>query len=66
MHTYLHVKYLLFLSGFTQTSILLTDVQKISKYQFSYKSVQWEPSCSMPTARQNEANTHFLQFCERT
>jgi hypothetical protein len=27
----------------------LTDVQKLLKYQISLKSVQWEPSCYMPT-----------------
>ena len=62
MYTDLHAKYVLFLSDFNQTSILSTDVQKIFKYQFSQRSVQWEPSCSMPTARQSEANSQICNF----
>jgi hypothetical protein len=40
-----------FLSGFNQTWILSTYFRKILKYQISWKSVQWEPSCSMRTGR---------------
>jgi hypothetical protein len=39
--------------------------EKILKYQISWKSVQWEPSCSMRTGRHDEGNSHFLQFCDR-
>jgi hypothetical protein len=66
MYTGLHVKDLLFLSDFSETLIFLTDFQKILKYQISWKSVQWEPSCSKRTNRRDEANSRFLQFCECT
>ena len=42
-----HVKYLLFLSDFNETWICLRDFQKILKYQIGWKSVQWEPGCSL-------------------
>jgi hypothetical protein len=37
---------------------------EIVKYQISWKSIQWEMSCSMQTGRHDEANSHFSQFCE--
>jgi len=57
----LHVKYPLFLSDFNGT--LFFSI--IIKYQISWKSVQWEPSCSMWADRHDKANNRFLQFCER-
>ena len=40
------------------------------KYRVSRKSVQWKPNCSMRTDgradKQDEANSSFSQFCERT
>jgi len=42
---------------------------RIFKYRFSWKSVHFEPSCSMGTDRRTNrpdvARSHFLQFCER-
>jgi hypothetical protein len=64
----LHVKYPLFLPDFNETWILLTRFKKILRYQISWKSVQWEPSCSMRMDGQmnihDEANSRFLQFCK--
>ena len=57
----LHVKYRLFLYDVTVTWIFSTDFRKIMKYQISWKSVQWEPSCSMRTDG-HEANNRFSNF----
>ena len=57
----------LFLSDFNKTCIFWKEFRKILQYEFSRKSVQWEPSCSMRTegqTRHDEANSRFSQFCE--
>jgi hypothetical protein len=40
--------------------------EKILKYKISWKSVQWEPSCSVwtdgRTDRNDEANSRFFRF----
>ena len=58
----LHVKYRLFLSDFNETSVFSTDFLKILKYQISWKSVQWEPSCSMRTDREKNLTVVFRNF----
>ena len=65
----LHVKCPLLLSDFNETRIFWTDFLKMLKYQISWKSVQWKPSCSMRadgrTDGHDEATSRFSKFRER-
>jgi hypothetical protein len=45
----LHVKYLLFLSDFNKTWSFSKSFRKILKYETPWKSVHWEPICSLRT-----------------
>jgi hypothetical protein len=47
MYICLHVKYPLFLLDFNQTWIFSIHFRRILKYQFSWPSVQWEPSLTI-------------------
>jgi len=58
MYIAVHVKYLLFMSDFSEIWIFSTDFRKMLKYQF-IKIVQWEPSCSIWTDRHGEAKSLF-------
>jgi len=68
MYIGLHIKYPLPLSDFNGPQIYWTDFRKRLKYQISWKSVQWEPSCSMWTDgradRQDEDSGRFSKFCQ--
>ena len=57
-----HVKYPL-LSDCNENLIFSTDFRKILKYQLSWKSVPWEPSCSLRTDGQIRYNEDDRLFC---
>jgi len=70
MYVDLHVEYPLFLSDCIETWIWMAYFRKTFKYQIEWKSIQWEPNCSMRTdgraVKHDETNSRFSQFCERT
>jgi hypothetical protein len=66
MYIGLHVKYSLFLSDFNETWILSTDFRKTLNYQISWKSAQWQPSCSMRTDGHVLASPRYSQFRKRS
>jgi len=58
------------MSDIKETLIFWIDFRKILKYQNSWKSGQWWPSCSMwkniRMDRLDEANSRFAKFCEHS
>ena len=58
----LHIKYHLFLSDLNGTRIFSTDFRKLLKHQISWKSVQWEPICSMRTDRRTDMTKLIFTF----
>jgi hypothetical protein len=64
MYIGLQVKHPLFLSDFKETSISSTDFRKILKYQIQWKSLQWEPVCSMRTDRRTDGQTDTTKLID--
>ena len=63
----IHVKYPLFLSDFNGSLASSTDFwEKRHKYQFLWKSVQWESSCSIRTDRQTHMTRLTVAFLNFT
>jgi len=58
-----HAKCTLFLAGFNETRNFSTDFRKILKNKISWKSIWWEPSCSMQTDRQADMMKLIVAFC---
>ena len=57
-----HVKCPLFYSDFNETYIFAADFRKTLKYQISWESVQWVPSCSIRTDGQTERTKLIIVF----
>jgi hypothetical protein len=66
MYIDLQIKYPLFLSDLNNTWIFSTDYWKMLKWQISWKSAQWKPTCAIWTDRHNEANCRFPPFANAT
>lgn len=70
MYIDLHVRCLSFSSDFNDFILIFsTYFRKILEYLMSWKSCQWEPSCSVRRDGQtdipDEGSRCFSQFCER-
>ena len=62
MYMGIRVKDPSFLSNFNETWISATVLRKILKHNFSWKSAQIEPSCSMRTDRQTDKTKLIFAF----
>jgi hypothetical protein len=62
MFTDLRVNYPLFLSYFKEAWMFSTNFRKILKYQILWKSVQWEPSCSVRADGQTDMTKLIVAF----
>ena len=62
MHIGLYVKYRLLFSYFKETSIFLKGFRETLNYQISWKSVQWEPSCSTRTNEKTDMTKLSVVF----
>jgi hypothetical protein len=56
------IKYPLLLSHSNKTWIFLIDFPKLHKYQISWKSDHWEPSCSIRTDGRTEWQTDMARL----
>ena len=70
MYIGLHVKYPSFLLDFSETSIFSTDFRKNADIKFHVNPSSGSPAVprrrtDKQTARHNEANSRFSQYCER-
>jgi hypothetical protein len=61
MYIGLHIKYS-FLADFDQTWFFDRFLKKVLKYQIPWKSVEWEPSCSMRRDRRTNGQTHITKL----
>ena len=57
-----YIKYPLFLSDVSETWISSTNFRKTLKYQISWKSVQWKPSCSVRTGGRTDMTKLIVAF----
>jgi len=62
MYISLHVKYSLFLSDVKVMSVYSKKFLKMYQYKILWKSVQWEPNCSMRTDWQTDAETDMTKL----
>ena len=58
----LYVKCPLFLSNFNEPWIFSTDFRKTVTYKILWKSVQWEPSCSLRKDGQTDEQTGMVKL----